>query len=50
MSERNIVLISEYSSRDDFETIWEMPIKRTIDNQKRVSTVERLFELNEYAI
>lgn len=50
MSERNIVLVSEHGARDDFETIWEMPVKRTIDNQKRVSAVERLFEFNECAV
>jgi DNA adenine methylase len=50
MSERNIVLVSEYTAREDFQVIWEMPIKRTIGNAKRIETVERLFELNEYAI
>lgn len=47
MSERNIVLISEHSARDDFECIWQAPITRTIDNNKRVDTVERLFEYAE---
>ena len=47
MSERNIVLISEHAARDDFECIWEMPVKRTIDNTKRVAAVEKLFELSE---
>lgn len=48
MSERNIVLISEHVARDDFDCIWEMPHKRTIDNTKRVECVERLFEINEW--
>ena len=50
MSERNVVLISEHNARDDFKTVWEMPIKRTIDNNKRVSAVEKLFEYNEFAV
>lgn len=50
MSERNIVLVSEHNARDDFEAIWEMPVKRTIDNNKRVSAVEKLFEFNEFAV
>lgn len=50
MSERNIVLISEHAARDDFECIWEMPTKRTIDNTKRVDCIERLFEIDEMAI
>ena len=47
MSERNVVLVSEHNARDDFKAIWEMPVKRTIDNQKRVLAVEKLFELNK---
>lgn len=50
MSERNVVLVSEHSAREDFECIWELPIKRTIDNNKRVSATERLFEYDEWAI
>ena len=48
MSEKNIVLVSEHSARNDFKSIWEMPVKRTIDNQKRVPAVEKLFELNKF--
>lgn len=50
MSERNIVLISEHDARDDFECIWEMPVKRTLDNKKRSVAIEKLFEFNEFAI
>ena len=50
MSERNVVLISEHTARDDFECIWEMPTKRTIDHSKRVECTERLFEIDEFAI
>lgn len=49
MSERNVVLISEHTARDDFECIWQAPTKRTIDNNKRVDVIERLFEFNEWA-
>lgn len=48
MSKSNIVLISENSARSDFECIWEQSIKRTIDNNKRVNTVEKLFIYNTY--
>jgi DNA adenine methylase len=47
MSEKNIVLISEHEAPSDFECIWEQPVKRTIDNNKRVNVVERLFEIRE---
>jgi DNA adenine methylase len=50
MSERNVVLISEQSARDDFECIWEMPLKRTMDNKKRLNCIEKLFEYDELAI
>ena len=50
MSQRNIVLISEQTARDDFECIWEMKATRTIDNNKRVSTTEKLFEIYEWAV
>lgn len=42
-SAENTVLVSEYSAPRDFQCIWEQPILRTIDNSKRVETVERLF-------
>lgn len=45
MSQNNIVIISEHTAPEDFERIWSMPVKRTIDNTKRVETVEKLFQL-----
>ena len=45
MSNENIVLISESTAPNDFECVWEYPIKRTIDNAKSVQSIERLFEL-----
>lgn len=47
MSERNIVLISEQNAPSDFQCIWEREVKRTIDNNKRVRAVEKLFEIRE---
>lgn len=47
MSEKNVVLISEHNAPSDFECIWSAPIKRTIDNNKRVNAVEKLFEIRE---
>ena len=42
-SESNVVLVSEYNAPDDFTCIWEQPIFRTVDNTKRVPTMERMF-------
>lgn len=47
MSEKNIVLISENDAPDDFECIWKQGVKRTIDNNKRIKAVEKLFEIRE---
>lgn len=47
MSEKNIVLISEQDAPTDFECIWQQEVKRTIDNNKRVKAVEKLFEIME---
>ena len=47
MSYKNIVLISEHEASSDFECVWQQEIKRTIDNNKRVKAVEKLFEIRE---
>ncbi|MER2108221.1 MAG: DNA adenine methylase [Solibacillus sp.] len=47
MSKENVVLVSEQQAEEDFECIWEMPTKRTIDNTKRIDCIERLFELKQ---
>lgn len=47
MSEKNIVLISEQEAPPDFECIWQQEVKRTIDNNKRVKAVEKLFEIKK---
>lgn len=47
MSKNNIVLISEHSAPSDFKYIWSMPIQRTIDNNKRVKSIEKLFTYEE---
>lgn len=47
MSEKNIVLVSEHKSPPEWECIWEQEVKRTIDNNKRVKAVEKLFEIRE---
>lgn len=43
-SRHNIVLISEHAAPPDFVCIWEQPILRTVDNKKRVRTVEKLYK------
>lgn len=47
ISKDNIVIVSEQEAPEDFECIWEQPIKRTIDNNKRVNVVEKLFKVKE---
>lgn len=46
MSKNNIVLVSEHNAPEDFKCIWTQSILRTIDNNKRVQSVEKLFKLN----
>ena len=47
MSEKNVVLISEQNAPPDFKCIWQQSVKRTIDNNKRVDALEKLFEIKE---
>ena len=42
-SKDNFVLVSELDSPDDFICVWEQQIKRTVDNTKRVTSIEKLF-------
>ena len=44
-SKENVVLVSEHTAPDDFCCVWEQPVKRTIDNHKRVAAVEKLWRL-----
>jgi hypothetical protein len=43
MSEKNIVLCSEYSAPPDFECIWSKELTTTLDNASRSKAVEKLF-------
>ncbi len=43
LSKNNIVIVSECQAPDDFKCIWQQEITRTIDNNKRVSSTEKLF-------
>lgn len=43
MSEHNIVLVSEENAPNDFITIWERPIKRTIKVDNKQEKIEKLF-------
>lgn len=47
ISEKNIVLVSEHKAPSEWDCIWEQEVKRTIDNNKRVKAVEKLFEIRE---
>lgn len=46
-SKDNIVLISECQAPNDFKCIWQQEITRTVDNTKRVQSIEKLFKLSE---
>ena len=43
MSKKNIVVVSEYQAPDDFEAIWEMPVKTHLNNRNKLNKVEKLF-------
>ncbi len=43
ISKNNIVLVSECQAPEDMTCIWEQKVLRTIDNNKRVSSTEKLF-------
>lgn len=47
MSEKNIVLVSEHKAPLGWDCIWKQEVERTIDNNKRVKAVEKLFEVRE---
>jgi len=49
-NKNNIVLVSELNAPNDFKCIWSQEILRTIDNTKRVSSVEKLFIYNKEII
>lgn len=46
MSKNNIVLVSECQAPDDMTCIWSQEVLRTIDNTKRVSSIEKLYTYN----
>lgn len=46
MSIDNIVIVSECQAPDDITCIWKQEVTRTIDNTKRVGSVEKLFTYN----
>lgn len=50
MSRNNIVIVSEEQAPDDFRIIWEQPIKRTIDNNSTVNSIEKMFTINKCLI
>ena len=42
-SKNNIVIVSELKAPNDFECIWEQEVTRTVDNTKRINSIEKLF-------
>ena len=47
MSKNNIVLISEYDAPEDFECIFEKPIKTNLSSVKSFNSCEKLFVLKK---
>ena len=47
MSEKNIVLVSEYQAPDNWECIWKKDLPKTMNHGNNVHAVERLFEIKE---
>ena len=45
LSKENTVIISEYDAPSDFECIWEMPIKTSLNRENSVTRTEKLFIL-----
>lgn len=44
-SERNIVLVSEYTAPEDFECIWSKPVTCVLNKSGKVNKIEKLFKL-----
>lgn len=44
LSKNNIVLISEENAPEDFECIWQAPVKRTIKTNDKKTKIEKLFK------
>lgn len=47
MSEKNIVLVSEYQAPLEWETIWSKDLLKTMNHGNNVESVEKLFEIKE---
>lgn len=47
MSEKNIVLVSEYQAPSEWETIWSKDLLKTMNHGNNVESVEKLFEIKE---
>lgn len=47
MSEKNIVLVSEYQAPDNWKCIWKKDLAKTMNHGNNVSAVEKLFEIKE---
>lgn len=47
MSERNIVLVSEYCAPSNWECIWQKDLLKTMNHGNNVNSVERLFKVKK---
>lgn len=47
MSEKNIVLVSEYQAPDNWKCIWKKNLEKTMNHGNNVSAIEKLFKIRE---
>lgn len=47
MSDKNIVLVSEYQAPDNWDCIWSKDLLKTMNHGNNVESIERLFEIRE---
>lgn len=47
MSEKNIVLVSEYQAPENWDCIWQKNLLKTMNHGNNVRSVEKLFEIKE---
>lgn len=45
-SKNNIVIVSEQTAPEDFTELWSLPVKRTINKNKRIEVTEKLLTLD----
>lgn len=47
MSDKNIILVSEYQAPDEWKTLWQKELAKTMNHGNNVTGIEKLFEKEE---